>query len=448
MQKYRSERPAAPTAPGLRTNYRPAIDAHAQELIARIQADNQDVEAVLALEAHYEVHRDYPSLANLLEGWAPTLHDDERAAHAYAKAADAALRGLDDRARGQRLLQRALERHPEYEVAFMRLTRMLIDDGDDTALERCLAQRVADLARRDADPALRARMHLRLGELYEERLLLRGRAIAEYRSAVELDATLVPAIARARGIYLNSGKIDAAADMFELQIAATPDATGRHALLIGLAKHRRHVMGDLDGAILVLRRAIKALPAEPPTFEMLAEMLAARARRKDNENAQLDRERAAELYYQVARSLPRATAAPRLEACLLLQPEHARARRLLEEIAEDAGEEPSVPGESIGARATRDRRTTGRHPTAQMLRGGDTLPGLGLELSDADLPFAEDLELEEIEEDVAAWLDDAAVTPIEEAVSTQRMIPISDRPPPPAAPAPAKKRRAKSSWPN
>ena len=60
--------------------YRPAIDARAQRLIARIQRDHNDTEAVLALKEHYARHDDLPSLANLMEGWAQTLRDDRSAA--------------------------------------------------------------------------------------------------------------------------------------------------------------------------------------------------------------------------------------------------------------------------------------------------------------------------------------------------------------------------------
>ena len=425
MQKHlRTERHSVPQPTGLHPTYRPALDGHAQSLIARIQHDNQDTAAVLELAAHYEAHADHPSLANLFEGWAQTLQDDRTAADAYVHAAEAVLLGLDDWARVERLFGSALERCPEHEHALSRFETLLRERGDDTGVERCLSQIVNDLKKRNADPTLRAATHFRLGQLYEERLLLRGRAIAEYRSAVELDATLVPAIAAARGIYLNSGKVDAAADMFELQIAATPDTTSRHALLIGLSKHRRHVLGDLDGAILVLRRAIKTLPSEPTTFEMLAEMLAVRSRRKDNDHRAADRERAAELYYQVARSLPRELAQPRLDACLKLQPGHVRASVFLDEVLREkaAAEEPSAPGEWMAVMA---------HSPASRLTSGHTLPGFGTLAETRRAPSDE--AKANVEEEVAAWLDDSDVTLLEDGVTTQRMIPLSDRPPTAAA---------------
>lgn len=96
--------------------YRPALDAHARRLIARIQRDPSDTEAVLGLKAHYEAHGDLASLANLMQGWAETLREAEAAADAYVAAADAALR-VHDRYRARWLCEHALKRSPQHEQA-------------------------------------------------------------------------------------------------------------------------------------------------------------------------------------------------------------------------------------------------------------------------------------------------------------------------------------------
>jgi tetratricopeptide (TPR) repeat protein len=216
MQALRRRVAIAPTS----TDYRPAIDAHAQRLIARIRDNHLDTEAVHALQAHYETHGDYPSLANLLEGWAQTLRDDRKAADAYVAAAEAVLAGMADRRRARALYRRALARFPEHALALSNLETLLSELGDHSDLERTLGLIVRDLERRDADPKLRASVHYRLGQLYERRLLLLGRAVSQYRSAIELDPTLAPAIAAAHAIYLRSGRTEAAADMHALQKAS------------------------------------------------------------------------------------------------------------------------------------------------------------------------------------------------------------------------------------
>lgn len=97
------------------------VDAYACRLIARIQRDRFDTEAVLALAVHYEAQGDLPSLANLMEGWAQTLREPGTAAGAYIAAGDAALAASGDRARARRLYQRALERSPKHALARARL---------------------------------------------------------------------------------------------------------------------------------------------------------------------------------------------------------------------------------------------------------------------------------------------------------------------------------------
>ena len=103
--------------------YRPALDAHARQLIARIQRDPFDSEAVLALKSHYEAHGDLPSLANLMQGWAETLPAPQAAAEAYVAAADAAL-SMRDNFRARWLCEHALKRSPQHEPARTRLAAL------------------------------------------------------------------------------------------------------------------------------------------------------------------------------------------------------------------------------------------------------------------------------------------------------------------------------------
>jgi tetratricopeptide (TPR) repeat protein len=304
---------------------------------------------------------------------------------------------------------------------------LLREAGDDTEIERCFSQVLDDLARRGGKTSVRADLHLRLGQHYEHRLMLPGRAIAQYRAALELDATLIAAITAARGIYLNSGKGEPAADMFELQVAATADLGQRHALLVQLAKHRRELLSDLDGAVLVLRRALKAMPNDPTTLEHLADLLRERAGQVESPNADADRGRAAELYFQVARSVPRGQARPHLHACLALSPEHKRAHRMLAELnAYGAGGEQPV--QAGVPQAELDSRSTGKHtplPSDGSVHDRPTSPPPGMLTRD-----------EGADEDVAAWLDDAEIEMIDDAVTTDSVVPLSERPPAPFGPQP------------
>lgn len=401
--------------------YRPAIDARAQRLIARIQRDHNDTEAVLALKEHYARHDDLPSLANLMEGWAQTLRDDRSAADAYAEAAHAVLHGLDDRQRAEALFVKAIERDPSHREALDQRLAMLEAEGDDAGIEHCLHAVAGQLTRRLSSADARADVHYRLGRHYEQRLGLPARAIAEYRSALELDPQLVAAIRAAREIYLATGKVEAAAAMYELEIAAVTDTAAQHALLRELAEHLRHVSGDLDGAVLSLRRALKALPNEPSSLERLAELLAERAGEATDAAAEADRGRAAELYFQAARCVPRSDARARLLACRTLAPSHARAARMLAEL--DGYGAPEGPEPVLGflSQAELEALDTGVYavpPAADVAEAGDA--GVGIE----PITAIEDDEL-------VAWLEDEAVELIDEDVAPSDMVPITERPPAP-----------------
>lgn len=426
-----SDAPATPQPSGAACGtaaYQPAVNAHARRMIARIRRNHQDTEAVLALQAHYELHGDLPSLANLMEGWAQTLRDDRKAADAYVKAAGAVEAALSaDPMRARALYMQALQRYPEHGAALERLEALLLQRDEVLELERCLQQVLCELARRNAPAALRAGLHHRLGQHYEHRLGLAGRAIAQYRAALELDPRMLPAIRAARGIYVASNKTRAAADMFELEIAAEADRSAQHALLLALAGHHRDALVDFDGAVLALRRALKALPGDAGTLERLADLLRERAALTRAAQAEADRARAAELYYQVARSVPRSSARPRLVACLALQPSHARAQRMLDELEAYGSTRHAQAELGASAQAELDALPTGRYPAARDPRS-DAAGSSGRAATQGAPEPPRGAEV-----DVAAWLEDEAVTLIDEDAGPSSMTPVTDRPPPPDA---------------
>jgi hypothetical protein len=175
--------------------------------------------------------------------------------------------------------------------------------------------------------------------------------------------------------------------------------------------------------VLALRRAVKLVPAEPPTLETLALLLIERAQGGGAE-ALADRTRAAELYYQIARSVPRNQAAPSLQACLQLQPDHARARRMLAELNAYGAQARTYGAAEALSQAEVDMRATGSYGVGGAPDVSQTLPGAVHVLSEAGEEAA-------AEDDMAAWLDDAEVELLDDGVGTQNMVPISDRPPPP-----------------
>lgn len=450
-----NSKPSESTAPSLRgasarSGYEPAIDDRARALIDRIRRNHADTEAVHALAEHYESHGDLPSLANLMEGWAATLGDDRKAADAYLRAAWAVANGFGDHVREQALYERAIERFPEHPSALTTLERILLERGEFEELARVMTRALDALAQRLVDPRVRAGIHRRLGQLREQ-LGQPSAAIAQYRAALELDGSSTEVIAAARAIYRNEAKAGPVADMYELEIAVTDDAERRGELLRALAEHRRSALIDLDGAVLALRRALKGSPADLATLERLAELLRERSRRANDGAADADRVRAAELYFQLARNVPRREARHRLLACLELEPAHSRAKVMLAELEAYGAAAHGAPPDAHLSQAELEGKATGRYgaesgdPNAGPPPGStDTAPALhgGAPSSTHTATALRGGALQAEHDEYVAWVNDDEITEIEDDVGVERMVPITEPPPPPPPPAPSGGQRA------
>lgn len=341
------------------------MDTAAEELIARLRRNPDDAHAYAALRAHYQRSGDYPSLANLLEGWASRASDPGAAAQSFFDAAELVW-GLGDAGRALTLYDRTLERSPRHTDAWARIEQMLEASGDLTTLVQKLEHRSETLQRAGADPREVATIEQRLGEIWEHTFSRADKAVLHYRKAFELDTTLVPAIYSAREIYRKAGNVKAAATLCELEAKAEPDPDRRIALLRELAHMRGAELGDFDGALAALKRASQQAPQSAEVLDDLARTYLARAERSpDPHVAQSDRQRAADALLMIAQRHPPAEAVPVLEQALDAAPDHEPSLALLERIAEKVGDIRMLPGrwvaflarapEAPGARERRRR---------------------------------------------------------------------------------------------
>lgn len=341
------------------------MDVAAEELIARLRRNPDDAHAYASLRAHYQRLGDYPSLANLLEGWATQARDPNAAAQSFFDAAELVW-GLGDAPRALVLYEQALERSPRHGDAWARVEQMLEANGDTQTLAAKLERRAEAMTRAGADPREVAAIEQRLGELWEHTFSRPDKAVLHYRKAFELDATLVPAIYSAREIYRKAGNVKAAATLCELEAKAEPDAERRVALLRELAHMKGTELGDWEGAIAALKRASQQSPQSAEVLDDLARAYLARAERSpDPHTAQSDRARAADALVQIAQRHAPADSVPILEQALDAAPEHEPALAMLERIAEKVGDVRLLPArwvaflarspEAPGARERRKR---------------------------------------------------------------------------------------------
>ncbi|MFW6051584.1 MAG: hypothetical protein ACODAU_10435, partial [Myxococcota bacterium] len=324
------------------------MDPNADDLLARLRRNPDDLEALAALRSHHRATGDHEGLAKLLEGWAARCRDRRGASEGLREAAEVVATQLGDRERAVMLLSRALERDPTNAAAASMVEQMLVDSGESQRLVEVLERRATALGAAKTHPAETAALHHRLGQLWEKDLERVDRAVFHYRKAFELDPSLLEAIYAARQIYLSAGNLKAAATLYDLEANAETDVPRKVALLRELAQLRAQELGDLEGAVVALKRALSAAPDDLAVKHELAFALAERASRTAAEEAaEEDRARAAELFFELAQRVPD-HALPYCEATLDAVPAHGGAMDMLETLAEQQGRLDVLPARWVG----------------------------------------------------------------------------------------------------
>src|SRR5213596_517720 len=81
------------------------------------------------------------------------------------------------------------------------------------------------------DQSTKAALHLRLGRLLYGQFLQGVRALKHFQDAFKLNPSLIEALAEARSIYWELGKLNMVQKLLELQLKSTQDAALRATLL-------------------------------------------------------------------------------------------------------------------------------------------------------------------------------------------------------------------------
>ncbi|MCC7538315.1 MAG: hypothetical protein IT379_18970, partial [Deltaproteobacteria bacterium] len=159
----------------------------------------------------------------------------------------------------------------------------------------------------------------------------------------ELDPSLVVAVYAAREIYRNAGNFKAAAVLYDLEANAEPDPKRKVALYRELAHLRSERLGDLEGAVVALKRALSLSPGDLSVMHELSSVLLRRAEQSGHDAGTTDRKRAADLLYQMAQNVPSEHAIAYLEAALDVVPDHDGALSLLEQHADALQQTERLP---------------------------------------------------------------------------------------------------------
>ena len=122
-----------------------------------------------------------------------------------------------------------------------------------------------------ADPAARGLLHFRLGRILERDLLRRLEALREYQRAFRWNPDAVEAVARARAIYRDMGKLPVVAQLIEIELQHVTTATDGVALLASLAEILAE-LGEFEKARACLVRSLEIDPTQVATTEALDDL--------------------------------------------------------------------------------------------------------------------------------------------------------------------------------
>lgn len=313
------------------------MSADPEQLRRRLESDPTDEQAFAGLQAVYVEGGYDAELAELLEYRATYGVDGARSANLLVRSAELWLDRLGNRERGISALTRALEKEPMVQGAVERLEALYRERGDTAALMALFEQQLQALEAYDSGEAaapLRAHYNQQLGEIWAQVYDRQDQAVFYFRRAFELDPRNVMALYCAREIYQKLGNHETATKLLDLEARAEPDAGRRVALYRELGHARAERLGDLEGAVVALKRA---LALEPSNADVMGELALLLLRRAPLGGGDADRQRAADLLYQVAALSEGEVALGYCDAALDAWPENEGALALFEQTCRETG---------------------------------------------------------------------------------------------------------------
>ncbi|MET0339843.1 MAG: tetratricopeptide repeat protein [Polyangiales bacterium] len=295
--------------------------------LANLDDEPGNLQALDTLARLYDDTERYEDLARTLARHLEVAGDVDTRTRIRVQIALVAEQQLGDRARAIEELREIVLEEPRHPEASAALERLLAAEGRHAELVEQLERR-ADLARDAGDGAAELSALLSAGEILEERLDDRTRAVATYERAVEREPGHLPALRALARLALMQGDAPRAAELLDRLMGRLSGAELVEAAY-ALAEIAERQLGSTDRAEAALRRALAAGVRERDTrdrlaslyertgaFEPLAQLVAVEAEQTDDavQKVALLR-RASELYrdklsdpVQAARLLERASA--------------------------------------------------------------------------------------------------------------------------------------------
>ena len=194
--------------------------------------------------------------------------EDSAAADEYLEAARRVLETRKDRPRAMALLDQALTAMPTHLDALELKGSLAVEAQDYAEAAAAWAVRV----QQGGDPQKLARLHLRLGALYNDQLGDPARAASHLQSAIAAEPGSVEALERLVVIHTNSKNYTGAADCLRrlLELETHPPAKARYTL--ALARISDEGFNDVGQAIILYGQALDIIPGDPVALDRLVQL--------------------------------------------------------------------------------------------------------------------------------------------------------------------------------
>ncbi|HVZ75168.1 MAG TPA: tetratricopeptide repeat protein [Polyangia bacterium] len=305
-----------------------------REYEAALQRNPADTEAFVALRKAYRQVEKHDKLVTLYETRALALDDGAKAGELFYLAAELRLDQLGDAAGAEADLANAVDRDPTHIRAAARLKDIYREQGRTADYMTMLEMEAAAVAR-TRDPARIAELQSEMSQLFVNHFGKLERVIRNPQRPGKLAPEHVKSIESARKIYRALGDYRNVVRLYELELEGTADAKRRADLLLGLGRVLGEKLDELDAAAQRLTEVVRLRPHDERALELLANVYA-----NPNWIGADGLERAAAIYYQVARRRQEAgdadNAVAALRRALAAQPGHAESSDLLERVYYDA----------------------------------------------------------------------------------------------------------------
>lgn len=305
-----------------------------REYEAALQRNPSDTEAFVALRKAFRQAEAHDKLVTLYETRAQAIEDGVKAGELFYLAAELRLDQLGDAVGAEADLANAVDRDPGHIRAAARLKDIYREQGRMADYMTMLEMEAAAVAR-TRDPARIAELQSEMSQLFVNHFGKLERVIRNPQRPGKLAAEDVKSIESARKIYRALGDYRSVVRLYELELEGTADAKRRADLLLGLGRVLGEKLEELDAAAQRLNEVVRLRPRDEKALELLAGVYA-----NPNWIGADGLDRAAEIYYQVARRRQEAgdadNAVAALRRALAAVPGHVESSDLLERIYYDA----------------------------------------------------------------------------------------------------------------